>query len=199
MFQMNEDTIESGSKLPHSKESAYITRWAHSPSHLFVPGAAYFVTAGTSGKKPLLNTPDRLSLVLSAIFEQATTFGWELQAWAVMSNHYHFVAHAPEDAATLKRMLQAVHSHTARTLNAQDNTPGRQVWFQYRDTCLTYQKSYLARLNYVHNNPVKHGLVQNAEQYPWCSMNWFMREAQTSFCNTVTSFKWDKVSVPDDY
>ncbi len=196
---MNTDTSESGSKLPHSKDDAYMTHWAHSPSHLFVPGAAYFITASTHAKKRLLNTPERMSLVLSALFEQATTFGWELQAWAVMSNHYHLVAHAPEDATTLKPMLQSVHSLTARALNVQDNTPGRQVWFQYRDTCLTFEKSYLARLNYVHNNPVKHGLVQNAEQYPWCSMAWFMREAKASFRNTVLSFKWDKVSVPDDF
>jgi putative transposase len=160
---------------------------------------AYFITAGTYRKNRLLNTPERLSLVMSALFDQAEAFGWELQAWAVMSNHYHLVAHAPEDAASLKPMIQAVHSITARALNAQDNAAGRQVWFQYRDTCLTYQKSYLARLNYVHNNPVKHGVVSNAELYPWCSMGWFLREAQAAFRETVLYFKWDKVSVPDDY
>ena len=33
-------------------------------------------------------------------------------------------------------------------------------------------KSYLARLNYVHQNPVKHGLVRVANQYRWCSAAW---------------------------
>ena len=136
---------------------------------------------------------------MSALFDQAATFGWDLQAWAVMSNHYHLVARAPEDAASLERMIQAAHSITARALNEQDHAAGRQVWFQYRDTCLTYQKSYLARLNYVHHNPVKHGVLSDAELYPWCSIAWFLREAQAAFRDTVLSFKWDKVSVPDDY
>ncbi|HOZ47839.1 MAG TPA: transposase [Candidatus Hydrogenedentes bacterium] len=176
-----------------------VTQWAHSPSHLFEPGSAYIATAGTYGKKHILNSPERKTLVLSALFEQAQAFGWLLEAWAVLSNHYHFVAHAPDDADTLKRMIQALHSTTARVLNAEDNAPGRTVWFQYRDTCLTNQKSYLARLHYVHTNPAKHGVVAAAENYPWCSMSWFQREAKPAFCRTVLSFKCDRVSVYDDF
>jgi hypothetical protein len=39
------------------------------------------------------------------------------------------------------------------------------VWYNFRDTRLTYEKSYLARLNYVYQNAVKHGLVPVANQY----------------------------------
>ena len=34
--------------------------WAHAPSHLFVPGATYFVTCGTCAKAQLFNTPANL-------------------------------------------------------------------------------------------------------------------------------------------
>ena len=27
----------------------------------------------------------------------AHEFGWQLEAWAVFSNHYHFVGHSPEE------------------------------------------------------------------------------------------------------
>jgi putative transposase len=87
-----------------------------------------------------------------------------LEAWAVFSNHYHFVAHNEADSVPLANLIRRLHSRSAVALNKLKNTPGRRVWFNYWDTQLTYQRSYLARLNYVHQNPVKHGLLPVANQ-----------------------------------
>ena len=64
---------------------------------------------------------------------------------------------------------------------------------------LTYQNSYLARLNYVHQNPVRHGLVPVANQYRWCSASWFERTATRAQVRTVYGFKIDKVEVVDEF
>jgi putative transposase len=64
---------------------------------------------------------------------------------------------------------------------------------------LTFEKSYLARLNYVHQNAVKHGLVRIANQYPWCSAAWFERTATPAQVETIYSFKTDKVRVFDEF
>jgi putative transposase len=80
------------------------------------------------------------------------------------------VGHSPsgaQGAQNLPRMLGLLHEKTAKWINRLDNTPGRKVWHNFRETRLTYEKSYLARLNYVHRNPVKHKLVLVANQYPW--------------------------------
>jgi putative transposase len=77
--------------------------------------------------------------------------------------------------------------------------PGREVWFNFWDTKLTYERSYLARLNYVHQNAVKHRLVNVANQYPWCSAAWFERIASVSAVKTIYSFKADKLKIHDDY
>jgi putative transposase len=73
------------------------------------------------------------------------------------------------------------------------------VWDQYWDTHLTFQKSYLARLHYVHNNPVHHGLASIASAYPWCSAAWFERTASPSFVQTVYNFPSDGLNVQDDF
>src|ERR1043166_942376 len=67
------------------------------------------------------------------------------------------------------------------------------------ETRLTHPNSYLARLNYVHQNPVKHGLVRVANQYPWCSAGWFERTARPAQVKTIYGFKTDKLKVIDDY
>jgi putative transposase len=84
-------------------------------------------------------------------------------------------------------------------VNGLDQTPERQVWYNYWDTRLTYQRSYLARLNYVHQNAVKHGLVPVANQYPWCSAAWFEREAAPAMVKAIYRFKVDQVKVYDDF
>ena len=95
--------------------------------------------------------------------------------------------------------MKELHSKTALALNELDRIRGRQVWYQYWDTCLTYEKSWLARLNYVNSNAVHHGLAKIAVDYPHCSAAWFEQTASPAFNRTVKLFKYDKVKVFDEF
>jgi putative transposase len=172
--------------------------WHHSPVHRLEEAGAYIVTAGTYRKQHIFRQSERTAFLHDSLLETAFNCDWQLQAWAVFSNHYHFVG-ISENPGNLRAFLQELHSRTAVQANEWDGTPGRQVWYQYRDTRLTFEKSYHARLNYVMQNPVRHGLVKVAKEYPYCSAYWFEREAAASFVKTVLSYGIDRVSVPDDY
>jgi len=173
--------------------------WHHSPAHIFESDSIYFVTAGTYQKSKLYDSPFKLDELQRTLFCETEKWGWRLEAWAILANHYHFIARAPEDATTLAPMIRALHSKSAIWLNKIDGTPGRKVWHQFWDTCLTNDRSYWARLNYVHRNPEKHGLVGNAELYRWCSMAWFIEHADTGTRRTVLSFNAERVIIDDDY
>jgi putative transposase len=173
--------------------------WHHRPAHVFVRGAMYLVTAGTLHKEHLFRGNDRLALVQGTLFDVAEDYGWSLQAWAVFSNHYHFIAQLPHEGRTLRAMIQRLHSETSRQVNELDALPGRQVWFQYWDTCLTFEKSYYARLNYVHNNAVKHKVVPVADQYPFCSAQSFANHADPSYRRKMESFRYDRVRIEDAF
>jgi len=56
-----------------------------------------------------------------------------------------------------------------------------------------------ARLNYTHQNAVKHGLVGVASDYPWCSASWFERTAIPAQVKTIYALKTDQLTVPDDF
>jgi putative transposase len=183
--------------MPVSKEP-----WPHAPTHQLSTQGVYFVTASTCHKSHHFRGADRLRLLHQTLLEITQGFGWKLEAWAVFSNHYHFVAHSPpteEDAVSLPERLCELHSQTAREVNRLDSTLSRQVWYNYWETRLTFQKSYLARLNYVHQNPVRHRLVAAASQYPWCSAAWFERSASAAMVRSIYRFKIDQLSIADDY
>ena len=180
------------SKLPHKD-------WPHAPIHRLTDNAVYFVTAGTLHKKHLFNTPEKRDFLVHRLLASAKQSGWQLEAWAVFANHYHIVARGNPDSLNLGEFLHDLHGTTSRELNEIDDTEGRQVWFNFRDTKLTIQHSYLTRLNYVHQNAVKHKLVPVANQYRWCSAAWFERVAPPAQVKTIYGLKIDRVNVEDDF
>jgi putative transposase len=176
--------------------------WPHAPKHQLSENGTYFVTAGTYLKAHHFGTPQRLDVLERGLLSVTYAFSWSVEALAVFSNHYHFIAHSQDDladASSLSQMLGLLHTRTAGWINRLDKTAGRKVWHNFWDTRLTYQKSYLARLNYVHQNAVKHGLVPVANQYRWCSARWFEGVASPAVVRSIYTFKTDAVNVSDDF
>jgi putative transposase len=172
--------------------------WPHAPAHRLGLEGAYMVTAGTYQKQHLFDGGARLSYLTKALLVLAQEHGLRLQAWSVFANHYHLIAEM-EQSGSVVSFIRYLHSISAKYVNRLDETPGRKVWHQYWDTHLTYRKSYFARLNYVHTNPVRHKLVANPELYEWCSASWFANRASRSFYETIMNFPSGNIAVPDDY
>jgi putative transposase len=156
------------------------------------------VTAGTYRKEPFFGTSERLTFLQKQLFVLCAEHSAALQAWTIFPNHYHFIARF-EAPSNLRELVQHLHSVTARELNRLDGADGRKVWFQYWDSQILYQKSYLARLRYVHENPVRHGIVARAANYGWCSAGWFERKATPGFRNTVLGVPCERLEIPDEF
>ena len=173
--------------------------WPHAPPHHFTPHAVYMITAGTLHKTPLFTTPAKLDLFRHTSFKLLDDYSISLHAWAFFKNHYHLILGFEDADVSHSAFIRCLHRELALRLNEIDASPSRKVLYQFWDTELTFEKSYLARLNYVHQNAVHHGLVQVANQYAWCSAAWFEEHGSQSFVNTVYSFKTDRLNVPDDF
>ena len=171
--------------------------WPHAPTHRLTERGTYFVTAATWRKEHHFRTRDRLEVLHRGLLRVCADFGWRLEAWAVFSNHYHFVAESPGSAEALPAMLGQLHERTAKWINRLDDTPGRRVWHNYWETKLDLPRGYFARLSYTHQNPVRHGLVAVAKDYPWCSAAWFEAETPAAMVETIYRFHSDQIA--DDY
>jgi putative transposase len=173
--------------------------WPHAPTHRLSSDGTYLVTGATLDKAHMFRSADRLTFLEDRLLSLAAQYGIQLEAWAVFSNHYHFVGHVNGTGESIRDLVTRLHSETATEINRLDNCPGRQVWFNYWDTHLTFENSYLCRLNYVHQNAVKHGLVKLARDYPWCSAAWFERVTSAAQVKTIYSFKIDRLKIDDDF
>ena len=173
--------------------------WPHAPPHRLTERGTYFVTAATYLKAHHFRSAQRLEVVQRGLLTVAKEYDWNLEAWSILSNHYHFVAKSPADPGSLQDMLKVLHVKLAGWVNKIDKMPGRNVWHNFRETQLTHPTSYFARLNYTHTNAVHHGLVDSARDYPWCSAAWFEETTSAAMVKSIQRFKTDKVKVEDDF
>lgn len=116
--------------------------WPHAPIHRLSSDGIYMVTAATLYKRPFFSTPEKLTFLENDMLTLAKLYSWQLEAWAVFMNHYHLIARGELNAARIDIYLKHLHSKTAIDVNLEDSTPGRQVWYNFWDTKLTYERSY---------------------------------------------------------
>ena len=73
------------------------------------------------------------------------------------------------------------------------------MWFNCFVSQLTNYRSYLVRLNCVHENRVKHRLLAVSNQHPWCSAAWFENVTTPTRVRTIYRFPTGRVKVRDDF
>jgi len=173
----------------------------HNPPHLFKENAVYIITGANYLKRNYLRISERKHQWLNSFRKAAEIYEWEIIAWVALDNHYHVLVRAPETKAdNLPKLVASYHKFTSRTWNVADNEEGRQVWWNYWDTCIRAEKDYFARLNYIHWNPVKHRIVDRPEDYPFSSYRDFLGTQEPMIRKIETKYPYTEVdNVPDDF
>jgi len=98
----------------------------------------------------------------------------------------------------LGQLIQKLHSSTTREINRRNPSENqKRLWQNYRETLLTHQASYLARLHYVHQNAVHHKLVLIGSDWKWCSAAAFKKAVTPGWLKTIASFGYGKIAVKD--
>jgi len=92
---------------------------------------------------------------------------YELHAWVVMPNHVHAIFQPRAEMATIMRWLKG---RTGRVANQILARTGQPFWQDESfDHWVRSPEELLDLIQYVENNPVKAGLVEAREQWPWSS------------------------------
>ena len=110
--------------------------WPHAPAHHFAFGDTFFITGVTHHKQQLYQSAAALDELQVLLFAKAHQHECELQAWSLLTNHYHLIARG--DGERVRRMVTRFHTEAAIALNRRDGVKGRQVWFQFWDKTLTF-------------------------------------------------------------
>ncbi|MCC6356597.1 MAG: transposase [Verrucomicrobiae bacterium] len=94
-------------------------------------------------------------------------------AWCVLPNHYHVLVEVSA-LADLVGALGRLHGRSACAWNREEGTRGRKVFFRAADRAMRSERHFLATLNYVHHNPIRHGYVERWTDWPWSSASEYL-------------------------
>ncbi len=151
----------------------------HTPTHLLRSSATYMLTASIYKSEHLIDTDLRKAEWRDAFYKAAELYQWKIIAWVVLSSHYHALLRSPANPGkSIDKFVSSYHKLTARNWNKADGKIGRAVWWNYFDTCIKDRRDFFAKLNYIHWNPVRHGIVSRPEDYLYSSYNSFMEDRQ---------------------
>jgi putative transposase len=157
----------------------------HTPAHLFIDDTSYFITSAIYNKRRLLVNSELKSQLLTIIQESFQLLNWKLDAWVILDNHYHVIA-TSRKGTDLSKIMGRIHSYSG-TLIRKVTHCELPVWWNYWDYCPRNEKDYFTRLNYLLMNPIKHGYVDNLNDYPFSSFHQLKNEVGRETC--VKQFK----------
>ena len=106
---------------------------------------------------------------------------YQLSAWVVMPNHVHVLAELKPD----RLLPEVLHSWKSFTSKEANKILGRRGQFwqeEYFDRYIRNTRHYECAIRYIHENPVKAGLVARPEDWPYSSArSWKHEKSMNAF------------------
>ena len=146
-----------------------------------VPGSTFFFTVRLLDPDSTLLT-DHFSAFGEAMRQARVRKPFHVDAWVVLPNHAHAIWTLPpddHDCATRWRAVKIAFSKamnkacppSERPASLTDNAIWERHYDEYR---IADDRDYQALVDYVHANPVRHGLSERADGWPWSSLHRFL-------------------------
>lgn len=128
-------------------------------------GCFHFITFSCYRRQPLLRNCCAAEMFEHALEQARVNYGFFVIGYVVMPEHVHLLVSEPEHD-TLATAIKAIKQSVARRLVKA----GDHFWQErYYDFNVGTSKKRIEKLRYIHRNPVKRGLVEKPEQWPWTS------------------------------
>ena len=142
-----------------------------------LPGALHYVTGNFFNRLPVFTDPTSCRSFLHELQNINHTWPARLIAWVLMPDHFHLISN-PRDGR-IKEFIGDLKGLSAKAIISSNQffrfpdhgAEGHQVWqesFKATPLWMIWQK-----INYIHANPVRAGLVKSAKDYQWSSFRSF--------------------------
>jgi putative transposase len=138
-----------------------------------VPGGTYFFTANLLERSSALLVT-HIDALREAVRTVRARHPFHIDAWVVLPDHMHAVWTLPADDTDYSGRWKAIKIAFAKALPKSEYVSPvraargeRGIWQRrYWEHTIRDEKDYAAHVDYVHINPMKHGLVACVRDWP---------------------------------
>ena len=130
------------------------------------PGSAVGVTVRARPQSPSLVTDGRPSLVLGALYRAAELKRCAVIAHCLLPDHLHFLMCVHDESGHVLKAIKSFKQYSARCLH--DSGVQKPAWIRdFWDRHVRHHEDYVKVEWYIANNPVHHGLCEDARHWPF--------------------------------
>ncbi len=129
------------------------------------------------------------NILIGQIKHWQVHFGFIILGYVIMPSHFHWIVRVEPARGTISDVMREIKSHAAWMIMDEIERDRRsdfsslfasagrgyadqrrRFWVKrFDDQVVRTQQMFMAKLSYIHNNPVKAGIVESAEEYKYSS------------------------------
>lgn len=157
-------------------------------TRVYCPGGTYFFTLVTWQRRRFLTSTLSRRLLKQAWREVQSKHAFRVEAICLLPEHLHCIITLPENDTDYSLRWRAIKSHFSRNYRREayiEDIPQSRsrvkrrelpIWQRrFWEHLIRDEMDFQKHVEYIHFNPVKHGLVNRAIDYPWSSFQRYVR------------------------
>lgn len=138
--------------------------WLESP--------VYFVTACAEQRRPVFADGNIVGILTDEWCSARKLHGWLVGRYVIMPDHVHFFCAAEPEAKTLSEFVRLWKQWTTKRIRTAEprlaSAATTRIWQrEFFDHVLRSEESYAEKWEYVRQNPVRAGLVKQADDWKY--------------------------------
>jgi putative transposase len=169
----------------------------------FVMGGTYFFTVNLLDRKKSLLV-DHVDCLRESVRKVKQKRPFSIEAWVILPDHMHTVWTLPEGDSDYSGRWREIKKAFSKAIPANEyrstariKQGERGIWQRrFWEHTITSERDYRNHIDYVHVNPLKHGLVAQVKDWPYSSFHHHVR--QGVYTENWCSRRLEKPKAPSD-
>ena len=152
---------------------------------VYLPGGTFFFTLVTYKRRPILSSPENIQILRNAFQYTMGRYPFSVVASVILPDHVHFIWTLPEDSSDYSTRWRLIKSHFTRNWQpksgSSESASRREkgeadVWQRrFWEHLIRDEDDLSNHIEYIHYNPVKHGLVNTPAEWKYSSFMKYVR------------------------
>ena len=131
-------------------------------------GKDFFITCVTLNRIPIL--VDNVYEFWKAVDYTKAKIQFEINAWAILPDHFHFIIDPMQ--SDISRIIKGIKQKFCGLYCSKLGLTSGRVWqHRFWDHIIRNEDDLKKHLDYIHYNPVKHGLTRSPFEYEHSSIH----------------------------
>ena len=137
----------------------------------YLPGGIYFFTVVTFNRIPIFTDENRVEALRQALRKVMATRPFEIDAMVILPEHRHCIWRMPEGDADYSSRWREIKKAASREISTTTNARKERMVWQRRfwEHAIRDEEDWRRHVDYIHYNPVKHGLASRPGEWAWSS------------------------------